>query len=92
MKEAKNLINQYEEKLKFTTNTIKEQNAENCHWKSEFDTLSHDYQKESKLRTDLETQNTEVPTLYLKFIYSEKVTKFCEIFTFCPMYCQSKVR
>ena len=29
-------------------------------------------------------------SLYLKFIYSEKATQFCEIL--CPMLCQSKVR
>ena len=82
--EANELIRQYEEKLKFVNNTIKEQSAENCHLKSEFDTLSHDYQNESKLRSDLETQNTEVPTLYsLIFDISIKNWQNCE-FEFLP--------
>ena len=30
---------------------------------------------------------------FIKFIYSEKATTFCKMFTlFCPMYCQSKIR
>ena len=32
-----------------------------------------------------------VVTFVLKFIYSEKATKFCEIFTFDCMYCSQKL-